>query len=224
MDLTKSLEYFNPTNIKGRVHIIGCGSVGSTIAEQLTRLGATKFVLYDFDKVEPHNIANQMFVNSDIGSLKVDAVKNRILSINPDIPEGDIKLVNTGWTGQKLSGYVFLAVDSVKLRREIAEKFKDNRCVTAMFDFRTGLEDAQHYAADWSNESSIHNFISSMDFTDDEADEATPKSACGGVLGVNPTVHCIVSYGVANFVNFINKKTLHSFVIVNPFSGQLTVY
>ena len=49
MVLTKSIEYFDPVNVKGKCHIIGCGSVGSTVAALLARLGVTKFVLYDFD-------------------------------------------------------------------------------------------------------------------------------------------------------------------------------
>ena len=35
MNLAKSAEFFNPINVKDRVHIIGCGSVGSAVAEQL---------------------------------------------------------------------------------------------------------------------------------------------------------------------------------------------
>ena len=66
MVLTKSIEYFDPVNVKGKCHIIGCGSVGSTVAALLARLGVTKFVLYDFDRVEAHNLANQMFIHKDI--------------------------------------------------------------------------------------------------------------------------------------------------------------
>ena len=61
MDLSKSYEYFQPEKLTDRVHIIGCGSVGSTVAENLARSGVTKFTLWDFDVVEPHNLANQMF-------------------------------------------------------------------------------------------------------------------------------------------------------------------
>lgn len=223
MNLNKSLDYFDPSTVRERIHIIGCGSVGSTIVEELARLGLTKFSLYDFDKVEAKNIANQMFVHSDIGKLKTEAVKERILAINPEANPELIKVFNEGWQGERLAGYVFLCVDSIELRKEIAEKFKGNMQVKAMFDFRTRLEDAQHYAADWSNFQSIENFIGSMDFSHEEAEDSTPKSACGGVLGVNPTVHAVVSHGVANFVNFVRGKGLNSIILVNPFSGMTTV-
>ena len=61
MDLSKSYEFFKPEMCEERIHIIGCGSVGSTVAENIARFGLTKITLYDFDYVEQHNIANQMF-------------------------------------------------------------------------------------------------------------------------------------------------------------------
>ena len=42
MDLSKSYEFFQPEKYDGRIHIIGCGSVGSTLAENLARCGVTK--------------------------------------------------------------------------------------------------------------------------------------------------------------------------------------
>ena len=41
MDLSKSYEYFQPEKVDARIHMIGCGSVGATIAENLVRLGLT---------------------------------------------------------------------------------------------------------------------------------------------------------------------------------------
>ena len=39
MNLSKSYEFFKPESCGGRIHIIGCGAVGSTVAENLSRLG-----------------------------------------------------------------------------------------------------------------------------------------------------------------------------------------
>ena len=83
MDLTKSIEYFDPVKVRGKCHIIGCGSVGSTVAENLARLGVTNFVLYDFDIVEPHNLANQMFVQSDVKKPKVGIVGEILVKFLP---------------------------------------------------------------------------------------------------------------------------------------------
>ena len=216
MDLTKSIEYFDPVNVRGKCHIIGCGSVGSTIAENLARLGVTNFVLYDFDIVEPHNLANQMFVQTDVKKPKVEAVKKIICDINPEA-ESTIEVFGDGYTDQRLNGYVFLAVDNIDLRREICEKNRMNKAIKAVFDFRTRLEDAQHYAADWGDMAQIDNLIKSMAFSHDEAHEATPVTACGTELGVAPTVRVVCALGVTNFMNLIRGKKLHKIVVCNPF-------
>ena len=220
MDLTKSIEYFDPVKVKGKCHIIGCGSVGSTLAENLARLGVTKFVLYDFDIVESHNLANQMFVQSDIKKPKVEAVKKIICDINPEA-ESTIEVFNEGYTNQRLDGYVFLAVDNIDLRREICEKNRMNRAIKAVFDFRTRLEDAQHYAANWGDISQVDNLIKSMAFSHKEAHEATPVTACGTELGVAPTVRVICALGVTNFMNLVRGGELQKIVVCNPFTMDI---
>lgn len=225
MDLTKSVDVFHPGNCKERLHIIGCGSVGSTVAELLTRLGLTNFCLYDFDKVEPHNLANQMFRQDHIGMKKTDAVFNMMQEINPDIA-GTTKLFEEGYKDQRLSGYVFLCVDNIDLRREIAEKHKYNPQIIAMFDFRTRLFDAQHYAADWTDSEMKKDFLKSMAFSHDEAMEETPVSACNVALSVAPTVRVICSMGVANFMHFVNKdrSQFKKMILADPFNYVLDVF
>lgn len=216
MDLAKSYEFFKPDMLDSRIHIIGCGAIGSTVAENLVRFGITKITLYDFDNVKPHNIANQMFRNTDIGKLKVEALAEYLAEINPECAS-DLKLVKEGWTGQRLSGYVFLAVDNIDLRREIATACKDNTYVKGMFDFRMRLTDAQHYAAAWDDKKMVESFIDSMAFSHEEAKEATPVSACNITLSVVPTVRVIVAYGVANFINFVKGGPLRKMILIDAF-------
>ena len=52
-----------------------------------------------------------------------------------------------------------------------------------------------------------------MDFTQEEAAEATPKSACGVELSVIYTVKMIVAYGMANFVKFFSKQKVSSIIL-----------
>lgn len=221
MDLSKSYEYFQPEKHDERIHIVGCGSVGSTLAENLARCGVTRFTLWDFDKVEAHNLANQMFREKDIGRLKVDTLLDLLLEINPEI-KANTRLKPKGWHGETLSGYVFLCVDNIDLRREIVEQHMNNPTVLAMFDFRTRLEDAQHYAADWSKMEQRENFLGSMNFSHEEAKAETPVSACNITLGVCPTVRIICAYGVANFMNFCNGKPLQNVVVADAFGFNLT--
>jgi hypothetical protein len=224
MNLVKSQDYFSPLDVTSRCHILGCGSVGSTIAELLARLGVTNISLYDFDLVSPHNIANQMFMDADIGRLKIDAVKDMIISINPEAAE-DIEIHPEGWKkGTRLNGYVFLCVDNIDLRREIVTENQMNLSIKAMFDFRTRLEDAQHYAADWKDTYQVKNLLNSMDFTHDEAKASTPVTACNVEMGVAPTVRCICNLGITNFMNFVKGKPLKKMVIFNPFTFDIEAY
>lgn len=214
LDLNKSRDFIDPTEHTKPIHIIGCGAIGSTLAENLARFGFEYFVLYDFDKVEPHNIANQMFTQEDIGVDKAHAVALMIHRINP---AAKIKIWLEGYTTQPLSGYVFLCVDNIDLRRSIVEKQMSNPYIEAMFDFRMRLTDAQHYAANWNDQKMKDNLLNTMQFSHDDAKADTPVSACGITLSVNPTVRTIVAYGVANFINLLKGKELKKMIITYPF-------
>ena len=223
MNLAKSLEFFNPADCKDRIHLIGCGSVGSTIAELLARFGLTKVSLYDFDVVEEHNIANQMFTTKNLYKPKLEGVFDRWVDINPEAAK-EIKLYGDGWDGQKLSGYVFMAVDNIELRKRIVEENKYNMNIKAMFDFRTALTDAQHYAADWSKRQDIQDLLDTMDFTHEEAEKNVPVSACRVSLCVMPTVWSVAMAGVVNFVNFVKNNKLEKRMILKPFEFDTLIY
>lgn len=64
--------------------IAGVGSVGSLVAMQLARSGVGNFVLMDADVMEIHNVCRHQCNLTDAGRYKVDAVKDKILQINPN--------------------------------------------------------------------------------------------------------------------------------------------
>lgn len=62
-----------------RIGIVGLGSVGSLVAEALARSGLQRFVLIDFDEVEPHNLDRLAGATvEDVGRLKVDVANGHI--------------------------------------------------------------------------------------------------------------------------------------------------
>ncbi len=223
MDLSKSYDFFKPEMCRERIHIIGCGAIGSTVAENLARFGLTKITLYDFDKVEAHNIANQMFTQDDIGKMKVEAVAEYLLKINPEMKD-DLILMPKGYINQRLSGYVFLCVDNIDLRREIAKSCVGNPFIKGMFDFRMRLTDAQHYAAAWNDEKMVDSFLKSMAFSHEEAKKETPVSACNITLSVAPTVRMIVAAGVSNFINFAKGGQLRKLILADAFSYSIDAF
>ena len=72
--------------LKGRhIFIAGAGGLGSNVAMLLVKAGANKLTIIDFDKIEPANINRQFYFRDQVGLIKVDALKENLLRINPDI-------------------------------------------------------------------------------------------------------------------------------------------
>ena len=71
--------------LKKRAVIIGCGSGGSLIAVELAKSGVGRFLLIDDDVFSYHNIIRHQLGIYDVGKFKVDALKERLLSINPNL-------------------------------------------------------------------------------------------------------------------------------------------
>ena len=67
------------------VAIVGCGGVGSVVAEMLTRCGIGKLLLFDYDKVELANMNRLFFRPDQQGLSKVEAARNTLRDINPDV-------------------------------------------------------------------------------------------------------------------------------------------
>ena len=216
MDLNKSLEFFNPNKVTEKCHVIGCGSIGSNVAELLARYGITDITLWDFDEVEPHNIANQLYTEEDIGKKKVIALGSLLYKINPKL-KWTIKK-NNEYTNEPLSGYVFMCVDNVEVRKQIVEANWYNPNVIAIFDFRTTLLEGQCYFADWNNMKQKKSLKESLNFTHEEAKANTPVSACGFELSVSPVVKICSIMGIVNFTNFINGEPTKHLIICDPYS------
>lgn len=67
-----------------RVIIFGVGGVGSWCAEALVRSGVRHLTIVDSDRVCITNINRQLMATTlTVGMVKVDALKDRLLSINP---------------------------------------------------------------------------------------------------------------------------------------------
>ena len=101
-----------------RVIIFGVGGVGSYAAEALVRTGLTHLTIVDDDLVQPSNINRQIPATSlTIGSPKVEALRERLLSIHPEAEiTARCERVNDEWLkANGLDGYDYLidAIDSV---------------------------------------------------------------------------------------------------------------
>lgn len=66
-----------------KVLLVGCGSVGSTMALELVRAGIGSIVLVDPDVLEAANICRHQAGLQHLGRRKADVVRDLLLSINP---------------------------------------------------------------------------------------------------------------------------------------------
>ena len=113
-----------------KVAIFGVGGVGGYVVEALARTGVGHFVIVDFDTVSLTNINRQIIATHEtIGKYKVDVMRDRILSINPNadvdvrkcffLPENENEFDFKGYD------YVVDAVDTVSAKIAIIMKAND---------------------------------------------------------------------------------------------------
>ena len=128
-------------------HILGCGAIGSSAATQICRMGGEKFYLYDYDQVESVNIGVSQYNHDDIGKNKVDALKEHLLSINPNINVQVEHALFEYYSYQGKNDIAILGFDSMKSRLDAVEtlcQFKNAR-PKYIIDGRMGAEHYQQY-------------------------------------------------------------------------------
>ena len=112
------------------VAIFGIGGVGGYVCEALARSGVGHFTLIDHDVVSPTNLNRQIIATMDtIGKYKVDVMKERILSINPNAKVETKNIFYLPETEEQFEfskyDYVVDAVDTVKAKISLIVKCKE---------------------------------------------------------------------------------------------------
>ncbi|MGB0495573.1 MAG: tRNA cyclic N6-threonylcarbamoyladenosine(37) synthase TcdA [Kangiellaceae bacterium] len=114
------------------VTIIGIGGVGSWSSEALVRTFVGNICLIDLDDICISNINRQIHTTTNsVGQLKVDAMKERLLSINPNCNiETKLDFVNKENLESlipKQTDYVIDAIDNAKVKAHLIAYCKRNR-------------------------------------------------------------------------------------------------
>lgn len=77
---------------EAKIVVFGLGGIGSNVLLGLIYSGIQNFKIIDFDKIELSNLNRQtLYIPEDIGGLKSEKAKKRLLEINPKI---DIEALN----------------------------------------------------------------------------------------------------------------------------------
>lgn len=139
---------------EAKVAVFGIGGVGGHVAEALARSGVGHLVLIDSDKISLSNINRQIIATHDtVGQYKVDVMKKRILSINPEAEVEAHRCFYLPETAGQFDfsnyAYVVDAVDTVTAKIEIIMQAQA-KCVPVISSMGAGnkMEAAGFQAAD----------------------------------------------------------------------------
>lgn len=102
-----------------RVIIFGVGGVGSWCAESLVRSGVRQLTIVDSDRVCITNINRQLMATTQtVGQVKVEVLRDRLLTINPSARITALQKIFTQETADEFEldsyDYVIDAIDSLK--------------------------------------------------------------------------------------------------------------
>ena len=195
-------------NLK-RINIVGVGSLGSYQAFLLTTMSRTlecEIKVLDFDQVELHNTANQLYRSSDVGRPKVEALKE----IVDPLTEGTILIENTKVTRDTdLRDILIIMVDSMAVRKDIFETFQYDSRISYYIEARTGGNLAMIYAFNPRNQHCIDCYQKTL-YNDNEV--VNPICAIAETV---PTLWT-VSSAVANILVLLknNKISRDQFIEV----------
>ena len=124
---------------EAHVLVAGIGGVGSWTVEALARSGVGRLTLVDLDHISESNINRQIHaLDSTVGQAKVDAMRDRILQINPDCnvltvddfvePGNWLGMVDTATAALGNIDGVVDACDQAKAKLAMSAWARDGKC------------------------------------------------------------------------------------------------
>lgn len=207
LDISRHKELFDPRNFDTPINIIGAGATGSWLALFLAKLGITNITIYDFDKVEEHNIPNQAYDIINIGSSKVHSLFG-VIRTSTGI---DINTFNGKYTNQRLTGIVFLMVDSMTERKRIWEEaIKFKPLVNLLIEPRMGINLGRIYNVIPTDLNHIKQYEKTY-YNDDFAE----VSACGNTMSVITTAVSIAAWCGRQLINYHNNEDMDNEILID---------
>lgn len=115
-----------------KVILFGVGGVGSWCAEGLVRSGVGHLTIVDFDVVNASNVNRQLMATTKtIGMPKVEAMRQRLLEINPDAEIVAVEKLFTAESADEFRlddyDYIIDAIDSLKDKAALILKACESR-------------------------------------------------------------------------------------------------
>ncbi len=199
----KDMPWFDLIS-KSTIMVFGQGGIGSHLTFFLARTGA-EIITVDFDTVEEHNIAGQLYGKEDVKKLKVTAMVDvigrlcgecNITPVNEEIDE-----TRGEWVSYlEQADVVCVSFDSIYARRLAYNRWKKEGKQGSLFvDGRMSIENGQVFTV-LKDSASDYEFYETSFFDDSEVEGAT--------CTMKATTHCgslIASLMVAQITNWFNN-------------------
>lgn len=165
--------WVGPEDLKDTICIIGCGAVGSHIAQLAANMGFHKFQLWDGDIVEAHNLSNQAFDLEHVGEKKVEALAKVLKRFNPAIEVETHSYFESDKHKEFLTGPLVIATDTMSARYDIFKAFKFNPAVQGVYEVRLGFDFGEVHTVDNMNLSDCKNWYATL-----QDDSEIPEGPC----------------------------------------------
>lgn len=175
VEFLRQLDLVRPEALETPVHLVGCGGIGSFAALALAKLGCVHLHLYDDDRVEEHNVPNQLFRTADVGRPKVEALAEILEAFTGTRAQAHLLRVE----GERLQGIVVSGVDSMAARKTLWQKSVRHRAGIPLFlDGRLGAEVCRLYSIRPADPDDVRCYEASL--YDDS--QAVPLSCTAGAI------------------------------------------
>lgn len=196
VDPTRHQSVFDPNVFATRrIDVIGAGATGSRIVLGLAKLGIRNIHVWDFDHVEAHNVANQVYGLSAIGVSKVEALQARVFQDTGTMITAHNARVEGG---ERLGPVVFLLTDTMASRKAIYERsLRNNADVELLVETRMGADSGRVYALDPGLPEAGKLYEATL-----YEDAVAETSQCGTAITVGPTAEVISGLAVWQFIRW----------------------
>ena len=171
----------HPSLSNQRLHIFGCGAIGSNVAIHADKMGINDFVLYDFDKVEEPNLGVTPYKLKDVGKLKIDALSNA-LSPMANTEKIERKIEKDTKVDIDGNSIAVLAFDNMEARLMVAKKVCKAKA-KLLIDARMGAELFQMYVLPKPKLKEYKQFWYSDEEGDEEPCTAKATPWCSSLTG-----------------------------------------
>ncbi len=205
-DYWRQLDVFSPQKFTTPITLIGGGAVGSYVALLLAKMGCNDITVYDFDKVETHNLPNQVFGPSDVGEKKVDALQKFIHHTSGIT----IKPFPKKFTKGELKGIVFVMVDTMAARKQIWESsVRYQLGVDLLVETRMGVDGGILYAVRPSFPSHVREYEETL-----YSDKEVQPNPCTR-RAIAPAVAVLGGVAVFTMIDHVNNTEYPNELIIS---------